>query len=406
MRVKTWIPHVLQKVAFCTFNICLPFTLLILTFNRAQHYITCKDYDFMKPDNSTSIDTATLRLIDANANRAREGIRTAEDYIRFTLAETVWARELKEIRGDITKFVLTHFTNEQLVASRNSVADSGRAAVTTETVGSFAEHPKSFSQTVAQRGLKRGQEALRVLEEYLRAKFPSTAEQFSKFRYRLYDAEQWLVLQGSAFSILKNARVYVLLTARLCKTGLFETAKSVLKGGCKLLQLREKDLCANKITEQASELRSLCHEYNAVLICNDRIDVALAANAAGVHLGQDDLAPDAARRVAGYKLLIGRSTHTVEQAVQAAECERADYIGIGSMYDTATKPERTLAGLKLAEQVAALKLPVPVFAIGGINEQRVNELKSAGVTRIAVSSAVISSSNPEDATRRLVEMMA
>ena len=206
-----------------------------------------------------------------------------------------------------------------------------------------------------------------MLEENMRASFPSTAEQLSKHRYKLYDAEQWLVVQGRTSAILKNANVYVLLTAGLCRTGLYETAKSVLKGGCKLLQLREKALDANKVLEQASQLLLLCHEYNAVLFCNDRLDLALAANVAGVHLGQDDLAPEAARRVAGYRLLIGRSTHSVEQAVQAVERECADYIGIGSMYDTLTKPERTLAGLKLAEQVAALKLPAPVFAIGGIN---------------------------------------
>ena len=101
-----------------------------------------------------------------------------------------------------------------------------------------------------------------------------------------------------------------------------------------------------------------------------------------------------------------RSTHSVQQARIAVEVEESDYIAIGSMYDTATKPGRILAGLALAEQVSALNLTVPVFAIGGITQGRVKELKAAGVRRIAVSTAVISDADPESATKKLIEAMA
>jgi len=213
-------------------------------------------------------------------------------------------------------------------------------------------------------------------------------------------------LNGNAFAIVQEARVYVLLTGRLCRVGLLATAESILKGGCKLLQLREKEINSKDLVNRASELHLMCNAYNAVLICNDRVDVALTAKVAGVHVGQSDLSPLDVQRVAGYRLLVGRSTHSEEQAVAAVNVEHADYIGIGSMYETSTKPGRILAGLALAERVSALNLPVPVFAIGGIDASSIKELQRAGVRRIAVSSAVIAAEDPEYETKRLIDLMS
>src|SRR5579862_5423142 len=121
-----------------------------------------------------SKSTEHLRLIDANANRAREGIRTAEDYIRFMLGVSHQAGALKKIRASITECIQRHFSDHELLASRNSVSDPGRPADNNDRP-SGRERPLS----VAQRGLKRGQEALRVIEEYLRAEFPETSAQIS-----------------------------------------------------------------------------------------------------------------------------------------------------------------------------------------------------------------------------------
>jgi thiamine-phosphate pyrophosphorylase len=186
-----------------------------------------------------------------------------------------------------------------------------------------------------------------------------------------------------------------------------KTAESVLKGGAKLIQLRDKEETNGKaLLVEARGLQSLCGHYGAVWICNDRLDIALAGEASGVHLGQDDIAPSDVRRIAGEKLIIGRSTHSVEQARNAVEVEQADYIGVGSVYDTSTKQGRILAGMELAEQVCDLGLGVPVFAIGGITLERVKELRAAGVKRVAVSSAIASAPDPETATRRFIEAMA
>jgi thiamine-phosphate pyrophosphorylase len=343
-----------------------------------------------------------LRLIDANANRAREGIRTAEDYIRFKVGDVRWASGLKIIRHTITEQLTRVFSTEMLTGARNVSSDPLKPLQEEGERPALNEDPKA----VAHRGLKRAQEAMRVLEEYLRAAHPKISTELSLGRYSLYEAEQWLLNASDAARVVEASTVYVLLTESLCKMGLLKTAEATLKGGARLLQLREKENTGKEQLKQARDLQSLCKTYGAVLFCNDRPDVAIASGAEGVHLGQTDIPTVEVRKIAGVKLLIGRSTHSVEQARQAVEEDRADYIAIGSMYDTSTKAAPILAGLKLAEEVSAMKLTVPVFAIGGIKAEKVKELKAAGVRRIAVSTAVIADKDPEAATRRLIEAMA
>jgi len=289
------------------------------------------------------------------------------------------------------------------VGSRHVVQDPLRPDESSESAPDGASEPP---KKVAHRGLKRAQEAVRVLEEYLRAPHPATSQEFSVFRYKLYEAEQWLVAVSDSARVVAGSAVYVLLTEALCRHGLLVTAEAVLKGGVRLLQLREKGKPDRSVLQQARDLQILCQEFGAVLICNDRVDVALAAGAAGVHLGQDDFAPTEARYLAGQKLLIGCSTHSLDQVRLAVEQEQADYVAIGAMYQTATKPAHVLAGVTLAKQVSALQLPIPVFAIGGITVERIEELKTAGVRHIAVSSAIIADRDPYAASRRFVEAMA
>jgi thiamine-phosphate pyrophosphorylase len=342
-----------------------------------------------------------LRLLDANANRAREGLRTAEDYVRFNVGVCRHSATLKGLRAQVTALLQGHFSDFELVSSRNVSGDPLRPTAEEGRQPQQDETP----QAVAHRGLKRAQEALRVLEEFLKGRHPATAAELSRARYSAYEVEQWLVCASAAARVLANAKVYVLLTESLCRRSVIQTAQAVLRGGAKVIQQREKDKNGRELVQQARELRKCCEDYEAVLICNDRPDVALASQAAGVHLGQFDLETDSVRQICGERLILGRSTHSPQQARQAAEVERSDYIAIGSMYDTATKKERVLAGLKLAEDVSALKLEVPVFAIGGITLERIPELKRAGVRQIAVSSVVIGSDDPEATTRRLLDVM-
>ncbi|HLX59744.1 MAG TPA: thiamine phosphate synthase [Planctomycetota bacterium] len=345
------------------------------------------------------------RILDANANRAREGLRTAEDYARFLLGDLRHAEQLRGLRQSLTEVAkATPGMSEEGVAARNVAGDPFEPEHWKDVLRRVE---RETPLDVAQRGLKRAQEALRVLEEFTRGEAPQSAEIFAKLRYSVYDVEQWLVCASPSMQIVQSARVYVLLTATLCRNcNVFATSEAVLKGGVKLIQLREKHGNDVQLLHDLRRLNSLCRDYGALVCCNDRLDLALLAGCHMVHFGQGDLTPEDARKIAGQRLIIGRSTHSVEQAQCAINVESAHYIAIGSMFETRTKAEPILAGLKLAEQVAALKLSTPVFAIGGITFDRLGALKSAGVKRVAVSQAIIGSADPEGEARKFVEAMA
>jgi thiamine-phosphate pyrophosphorylase len=344
------------------------------------------------------------RILDANANRAREGVRTAEDYIRFAVGHGRWAQQLREIRHRVTEVVQTYCSPESLLSAREVAGDPGHPA-RNEPEAAGSGNGREVPRDTAVRGLKRAQEAVRVLEEYLRDGNPGSSRILSQARYALYEAEQWLVLGSDQARRIAKANLCVLVTEAQCPLGWEATARAALAGGAGVLQLREKTLDGAVYAERAKRLRELCEEHDAALIVNDRADVAWAAGAAGVHLGQTDLAPEAVRHWAGERLQIGRSTHSLEEAQRAVEQEGADYIGIGAVYPTATKPgsERVLPAL--VQEVLARGWPVPVFAIGGITADRARELRGLGVRQVAVCAAVTSATDPARAAREICETL-
>lgn len=338
-----------------------------------------------------------LRLLDANANRTREGLRTAEDYIRFQLGEGPWAKRLRALRHELTDLLHRVVPQEKLVAARRVERDSGHPGVNAEAHTAV----EADARDVAVRGLKRAEEAIRVLEEYVRGIDIEAARRFSEMRFAAYEAEQWLLLCSERAKRLALSRLYVLLTESRCRGGLEHTARAAIRGGAQVLQLREKEMDGAALLERTRRLRAICGENDALLIVNDRVDVALAAEADGVHVGQTDMSPADVRRVAGQSVLVGRSTHSVEQARAAIEDDGADYIAVGSMYATRTKAGYELTGPELARAVHGRDWAVPIFAIGGITAQSIPELRAAGVTRVAVSAAVAEAEDPERAARNI-----
>ena len=164
-------------------------------------------------------------------------------------------------------------------------------------------------------------------------------------------------------------------------------ARTLLDGGARVMQLRLKDFGGRDFLAAAKAIAALCHERGAILIVNDRADIASLAGADGVHVGQEDLPLDTARRIAGPGMIIGISTHNLEQA-RAAENGGADYIGFGPMYPGGLKNIATGVGLsKLRAIRAAVKLPI--VAIGGITEARVAETLAAGADAVAIITDVV-----------------
>lgn len=178
-----------------------------------------------------------------------------------------------------------------------------------------------------------------------------------------------------------------------------EQVEAALKGGATCVQLREKELDGAAFLEEAKVLAALCRRYGVPLIINDNVEVALASGADGVHVGQDDLTVEQVRCLAGDRLIVGVSAHSVEQAL-AAQAGGADYLGVGAVFTTATKsdahvlPRETLAAICRA-------VDIPVVAIGGIGEDNLLQLAGTGVDGAALVSAIFSAPDIEGQCRKL-----
>ncbi len=176
--------------------------------------------------------------------------------------------------------------------------------------------------------------------------------------------------------------------------------EGAIAGGCRMVQLREKEWPSGALLPLAERLRARCRAAGVTFMVNDRVDLALVVDADGVHLGQDDLPPRAARPLLRPGMILGVSTHSVEQA-RAAQAAGSDYVAVGSMFPTSTKAGFELVGPELVRALRG-EIRVPLIAIGGISAENVAPVIRAGADGVAVISAVCAAADPEAATRRLL----
>ena len=197
--------------------------------------------------------------------------------------------------------------------------------------------------------------------------------------------------------------LYLCTDRRLMTSPTIEaSAESALRGGTTVIQLREKDCSSREFYELGLRVKKITERYNAPLIINDRVDIALAVGAAGVHVGQGDLPCKVVREIVGPDMIVGVSAATLDEAVRAEE-DGADYLGVGAMYATATKTDtRPVSMEELLKIRAAVKIPIVV--IGGINKQTLGNFKGTGVNGLAVVSAIVAQPDPEAAARELLRM--
>jgi thiamine-phosphate diphosphorylase len=199
-----------------------------------------------------------------------------------------------------------------------------------------------------------------------------------------------------------DAALYVILDRGAAHgRDLEKILEAAIAGGCRMVQLREKEWPSGRLLPLAERLRDRCRHAGVTFIVNDRVDLALALDADGVHLGQDDLPPRAARPLLRRGMILGLSTHSVAQA-RTAETDGADYVAVGSMFPTATKADFELVGPELLRELRP-KIRVPLIGIGGITEENVAEVIRAGADGVAVISAVCGASDPTVATRRFLD---
>ena len=331
---------------------------------------------------------AIYRILDANLDRASEGLRIIEEGCRLGLNHRSLAEECKQIRQE-----LAQWHSWEVRQARDTPGD----------VGTELSHPQEeVRETIdqlLQANLCRSQEALRVLEEYSKLYEPRMAAACKQLRYRVYTIESSL-LNNYRHQQLQNAALYLVTSP---EPEILKTVEAALKGGLTLVQYRDKEAKDSDRLDKAYQLCQLCHQYNALFIVNDRVDIALAVDADGVHLGQHDAPVAFAREILGSHKIVGRST-TNKQELNKAIAERADYVGVGPFYETPTKPGKAAAGTEYISYVQA-KCPVPWFAIGGIDLNNLEAVLTTGAQRIAVVRAIMQAEQPTQVTRQFLSQL-
>ena len=321
-----------------------------------------------------------FRAIDANINRASEGLRVLEDACRFIYGRQALATEFKNMRHELRK--LWSEASENCITQRNVDADEGRE------VEGLREYARENVREIYISNSKRVQEALRSLEEFYKCESGEKARQIELIRYRCYQLEQTLLV-GRTFPW---PCINVLLTKSLCTLPPFEVLEQVCASGADLLQLREKEMEDGAFLDWIFAAKEVADRYQVPIIVNDRLHLVQISNVAGVHLGQGDVPTNYARPLLRPGQWLGRSTHNIHQARQA-QSEKADYIGVGPLYLTQTKVHRSAVGLSYLREVES-EIRIPYVGIGAVNREHLQEILSAQPRGLAICSAVIGHAEP------------
>ena len=201
-----------------------------------------------------------------------------------------------------------------------------------------------------------------------------------------------------------NYGLYLVTDTNICpREKLLSVTESAIKGGVTLVQLREKDISTREFFDEASELKKLCKHYDVPLLINDRIDIALAVDADGIHIGQSDMPLKVSRRILGSNKIIGLSAGNVNQAVEALN-DGADYLGVGAVFPTSTKKDASNVGIDMLKQVRK-SVDIPIVGIGGINPENISQLYGSGIEGVAVVSCIMGSENPYAVSKQLSQMV-
>ena len=335
-----------------------------------------------------------FRLIDANLSRLSEGLRLLEDVARFILNDAALSSRLKALRHDL--LVKTESFQKTLLTARDSEGD----------VTAFSKESMSRSDVndVVTANARRVTESLRVLEEF--AKLPDIGldpMKFNRARFAIYEIEK--ELSGKVSRRGKRiAGLYVIIDLEaLGARDEIETCRQAIRGGANIIQLRDKLGNKSRMLNSARQLQEACAPSGVPFIMNDDLDIALASGADGLHLGQDDLPVSAARRLLPIDKLIGCSTTTVKESLQA-EADGADYIAVGSIYPTQSKKSVTVVGLGRLREIRDT-VSLPIVAIGGISADNARNVIDAGADAIAVISAILANDDIEQATRKIAERL-
>jgi len=344
-------------------------------------------------------------MIDANLNRSSEGLRVLEDVARFLLNDAELCQRLRTLRHDLAQE--TRALRVGLLSQRNAEYD----------VGHLYHIPPRWKESTMKaaslQGLldlvtanaKRVEESLRVIEEL--AKLPEidsklNSASFEQTRFTLYILERDLISRISRRDKIERiSGLYVVLDRKfLVGRDEVDVARQIIESGARVIQLRDKQSKKGELLLVAQKLRELCSQTGVIFIVNDYLDLAMAVDADGLHVGQEDLPLSIIRKELPIDRIVGCSVKTLSQA-KKAQTEGADYIAVGSIFPTTTKREATVVGVDMLKELKRT-VSTPVVAIGGISQNNIDEVVAAGADAIAVISAVLGEKNVKRAVQKLV----
>jgi len=328
------------------------------------------------------------RALDASANRAAEALRVIEDVLRFILDDAHLTAVAKRLRHDLGDVLATEPLPAR-IRLRDVAGDVGPG------VGPVGALPRrSPADLVAANGARAAQ-ALRSLQECALLLWPPLAPRFEALRYRVYDLERAALVLARASERLAGITLCVLVDGGEDARRFGTLVEGLLDAGVRMIQVRDKSLTVPALVGRvrlAVELARRRSGADALIIVNDRPDVAVAVGAGGVHLGSDDLPLDLVRRVTGPTAVVGCTAHDIGEALAAVR-GGADYLGVGPCFPSSTKSFGSHAGQEFLTEVAAT-IALPAFAIGGVTLERLDDLRALGWQRVAVAAAITSAADP------------
>ncbi len=342
------------------------------------------------------MERPAYRIIDANFNRAREAMRVIEDYCRFALNCGSLSGRAKELRHQLSS-AIARLNAERLLAGRDTPGDVGIGQTVENALG------RADLKDALTAACKRLPEALRVLAEAIRPADTAVADGIERLRYASYTLEKDIALFADAQARFGKVRLYVIISSNL-PVDVFSLANDCIAGGADCLQLRAKGIDDDRYFATACEFVKICKDAGVPGVVNDRVDIAVASGADGVHLGQNDLPVEQARKLQMTPLILGKSTHSPAQ-LTAAIAELPTYVSLGPVFATPTKPETKPVGIDYVKQALPILSGTGIcsVAIGGITLDNIDAVLCAGAQTIAVSSAVAASPDPTAVCRKLKE---
>ncbi|MDD5089894.1 MAG: thiamine phosphate synthase [Candidatus Wallbacteria bacterium] len=319
------------------------------------------------------------RIIDANLNRLREGLRVLEEYFRFASGDKTTADRLYRLRHAVGE------TGSTAVAARDASRDPGKH----RNSGSR----DSLTQLLSA-NFRRCQEACRVLEEYDRILVNGRSRRWQSIRFKLYEMES-----GSRPALLADKGLYLIITPKYCRESPESIALAACRAGIEIIQYRDPHRTDREIVRTAHELRKITADHRVTFLINNRPDIALISGADGVHLGQDDTPVEEARRILGFGRIIGLSCHTPEQ-LKTGQQSSADYLAYGPIFSCVSKErEEIIIGLEGLSSVS--ETAQPLFLVGGLNQRNYAPLLKKGYKRLVFMTALTMSKTMAADIRRI-----